>query len=112
MGEPADDVAALGVNYLFYGLRRRAATGDEDAGPFSLLMCIFLETYLREAHDQEMLQVIPPFLAFRALVLAHPRWYPTLTEPTRRALIHFARRMMADSLFDPTDVRALLGCAR
>jgi Phosphotransferase enzyme family len=111
-GEPADDVAALAINYLFYGLRRRAAASDGEAGPFSLLLCVFLESYLREAHDQEILEVMPPFLAFRALVLAHPRWYPTLAEPTRRELIHFARRMMADTLFDPTDVRELLGCAR
>lgn len=111
-GEPADDVAALAINYLFYGLRRREAASDRDPGPFSLLLCVFLESYLREAHDQEILEVMPPFLAFRALVLAHPRWYPTLAEPTRRELIHFARRMMTDSLFDPTDVRELLGCAR
>jgi Phosphotransferase enzyme family len=112
-GEPADDVAALAINYLFYGLRRQKLTaGGGDVDPFPLLMCTFLETYLRNAHDQEILDVMPPFLAFRALVLAHPRWYPTLAEPTRRALIHFARRMMADALFDPTDVRELLGCAR
>ncbi|HXG04378.1 MAG TPA: phosphotransferase, partial [Candidatus Binatia bacterium] len=29
-GEPADDVAALAVNYLFFGLRRRAAGADPE----------------------------------------------------------------------------------
>ena len=111
-GEPADDVAALAINYLFFGLRRQAqADSAADAGPFSLLLCTFLETYLRESADREILETLPPFLAFRALVIAHPRWYPTLAPTTRRALVHFARRMMADSLFDPADVRALLGCA-
>ena len=111
-GEPADDVAALAINYLFFGLRRQAqADSAADAGPFSLLLCTFLETYLRESADREILETLPPFLAFRALVIAHPRWYPTLAPTARRALVHFARRMMADSLFDPADVRALLGCA-
>jgi Ser/Thr protein kinase RdoA (MazF antagonist) len=105
-GEPADDVAALGVNYLFYGLRSRAAE------PFQFLFCTFLETYLRESHDQEVLEVLPLFLAFRALVIAHPLWYPELSDPLRRALIHFARRMLCDSRFDPAAVRVLLETPR
>ena len=67
---------------------------------------------LRESHDQEILDVLPPFLAFRALVIAHPLWYPELSEPLRVALIHFARRMMVDSQFDPGDVRELLETPR
>jgi Ser/Thr protein kinase RdoA (MazF antagonist) len=102
-GEPADDVAALGINFLFYGLRSAGVQ------PFYFLFCTFLNTYLRESRDQEILEVLPAFMAFRALVIAHPLWYPELSEPLRVALIHFARRMMADSQFDPSDVRALLG---
>jgi hypothetical protein len=105
-GEPADDVAALGVNYLFYGLRSRAPES------FSYLFCTFLETYLRASHDQEILETLPLFLAFRALVIAHPLWYPELSDPLRLTLIHFARRMMVDSKFNPGDVRALLGTQR
>lgn len=102
LGEPADDVAALGINYLFYGLRSR--TPEQ----LRFLFCTFLETYLRESHDQEILETLPPFLAFRALVIAHPLWYPELSPDLRLALIHFARRMMVDALFDPGDVRRLL----
>jgi Ser/Thr protein kinase RdoA (MazF antagonist) len=105
-GEPADDVAALAINYLFYGLRARVAP------PFRFLFATFLETYLRESHDQEILEVLPPFLAFRALVIAHPLWYPELSDPLRVALIHFARRMMTASRFDPADARALLETPR
>jgi len=105
-GEPADDVAALGVNYLFYGLRSHTVE------PFRFLFSTFLETYLRESRDQEVLEVLPPFLAFRALVIAHPLWYPELSAPLRRALIHFARRMMFDSRFDPSDVQQLLETPR
>ena len=105
-GEPADDVAALGINYLFYGLRARQAE------PFRFLFCAFLEAYLRESHDGEVLEVLPPFLAFRALVIAHPLWYPELSDPLRLALIQFARRMMVDARFNPGDVRTLLEAPR
>jgi hypothetical protein len=107
-GAPADDVAALGINYLFYGLRRMAQRREPDAAePFRFLLHTFIEVYLRESGDREILEVLPPFLAFRALVIAHPRWYPDLGVDTRRALVHFARRMMGDTGFDPGDVRAL-----
>jgi Ser/Thr protein kinase RdoA (MazF antagonist) len=105
-GEPADDIAALAINYLFYGLR---ASGAE---PFRYLFCAFLETYLRESHDGEIFEVLPPFLAFRALVIAHPLWYPELSDRLRRALIHFGRRMMTAARFDPADARALLETPR
>src|SRR5262245_3774503 len=105
-GEPADDVAALSINYLFYGLRARLSQ------PFRFLFGTFLETYLRESHDREILEVLPPFLAFRALVIAHPTWYPELSDPLRLTLIHFARRMMTAARFDPADARALLETSR
>jgi aminoglycoside phosphotransferase (APT) family kinase protein len=108
-GEPADDVAALAINYLFFGLRRRAATGDVE--PFLTLFRIFLETYLKASGDTDLCKLMPPFLAFRALVIAHPRWYPTIARETRAALISFARCMMDDCLFDPSDVKALFGVA-
>jgi aminoglycoside phosphotransferase (APT) family kinase protein len=108
-GEPADDVAALAINYLFFGLRRRAVGGD--AEPFATLFRVFIETYLKGSGDTELCRVMPPFLAFRALVIAHPRWYPTLAHETRTALIRFARCMMDDRFFDPSDVRLLFGVA-
>jgi hypothetical protein len=102
-------VAALAINYLFFGLRRRAVGGD--AEPFATLFRVFIETYLKGSGDTELCRVMPPFLAFRALVIAHPRWYPTLAHETRTALIRFARCMMDDRFFDPSDVRLLFGVA-
>jgi len=109
-GEPADDVAALGVNYLFFGLRK-AARGQAPGtpAPFGYLFRVFLETYLRESGDYEILEVLPPFFAFRALVIAHPGWYPELPSAVRCSLIHFSRCMMRDTRFDPGHVRDLLG---
>ena len=49
----------------------------------------------RASADRELLEVLPPFFAFRALVVAHPRWYPTLEAPLRARLLRFARDVMA-----------------
>jgi aminoglycoside phosphotransferase (APT) family kinase protein len=106
-GEPADDVAALGINYLFFGLRKSG--GREVAEPFRSLFAAFLSTYLARSGDFELLELLPPFLMFRALVIAHPRWYPALTEPTRCALLDFARAMADAPAFDPGHLPAALG---
>jgi len=109
-GEPADDVTALSVNYLFFGLRRSAILGTAGvAEPFFGLFRTFVDTYLAESGDSELGEVLPPFFAFRALVIAHPRWYPVLPEETRTALLRFARGMMHGGPFTPATVPALLG---
>lgn len=108
-GEPADDVSALGINYLFFGLQRSAAEGGRGvAEPFWRLFERFLERYLEQSGDQELLDVLPPFLAFRALVIAHPRWYPSLDDDTRTALLAFARAMTQPGRFDTGRAGAVL----
>jgi hypothetical protein len=101
-GEPADDVAALAINYLFFGLRRAAREGrpGEVAEPFATLFRAFMDAYASASDDTDLDAVLPPFFAFRAFVLAHPRWYPTLDDVTRAAIITFGRTMMEDGAFD------------
>jgi hypothetical protein len=112
-GEPADDVSALGVNYLFFGVRKSVAGGGGGvAEPFLTLFHAFLTAYLDRSGDAELLEVIPPFFAFRSLVIAHPRWYPTLSDETRRILLAFARTMAGPGIFDPDRVSRLLGGGR
>jgi hypothetical protein len=109
-GEPADDVSALGINYLFFGARKRGDAGQAGvAEPFLGLFRIFLDEYIRASGDRELLEVLPPFLAFRALVVAHPRWYPTLQPGTRATLLGFARAMMGPAPFDPDRLPGLFG---
>ncbi len=111
-GEPADDVSALAVNYLFFGLRKSAADGgDGVAEPFRSLFREFLDTYLAATGDRELLEVLPPFFAFRALVIAHPQWYPALADRTRAALLGFARAMARPAPFDPGSDSALAGAS-
>jgi Phosphotransferase enzyme family len=105
-GDPADDVAALGINYLFFGLRKSAGRGRTDVDePFLRLFETFLDTYVTVSGDHDLFDVLPPFLAFRALVLAHPRWYPDLAEATRAALLRFADRMVSATRFVLDDLR-------
>jgi hypothetical protein len=111
-GEPADDVAALAVNYLFFGMRRAALAGTAGiAEPFRTLFDAFLDTYLEASGDAELLEVLPPFFAFRALVIAHPTWYPMLAHGTRAALVGFARAMAEPGPFDRRALGRDLGAA-
>src|SRR5262249_57771066 len=84
-GEPADDVAALGINYLFFGLRKGG--GREVADPFRRLFEGFLSGCLKEGGDRELLEVLPPVVRFRARGIAHARWHPSLTDRARPRLL-------------------------
>ena len=100
-GEPADDVAALGINYLFFGLQeeRRARRWPS---PSSVSSAPSSTPTSRRSGDQELLEVLPPFFAFRALVIAHPRWYPTLTGHDARGRCSTSRAPWpAPTRFDP-----------
>ena len=52
---------------------------------------------------------MPPFFAFRALVIGHPRWYPALELETRAALLRFARNVMGFGTLTADAVLELLG---
>ena len=85
-GDPADDLAALTINYVFGAVVYPHAwcRGLEP------VWGAFWSTYLDESGDREVLEVIPPFFAWRALVVASPVWYPSLTPAMRDALLGFA----------------------
>jgi hypothetical protein len=114
-GDPADDVAALTINYLFFELlggpgpetRASGARGSTRVR-FRKLFDRFFETYQEVSHDRELFQVLPPFYLWRALVLAHPLWYPTIPERVRIALLRFAQAMGELTPFDPNALDALL----
>jgi hypothetical protein len=103
-GEPADDVAALAINYLFFGLIK----GPGLAEPFRGLFRRFFATYLAASGDAEVFEVLPPYFMWRALVVAHPRWYPAIPESVRVALLAFAGRMAVPGSLDLEDVERSL----
>jgi hypothetical protein len=94
-GEPADDVASMTVNYLFYSLQKSGEIG----GDFLDLFNIFWDTYMKKTEDFEMLSIIAPFYAWRGLVIASPIWYPDLKREIRRKIFNFINNVLnQDSL--------------
>jgi hypothetical protein len=102
-GDPADDVIALAVNYPFFALQHPGSWRDG----FGPLWRRFLSSYLRQARDPGLLAAAPPFLAWRALVLASPRFYPRLAPAARDALLGLAERTLDAGALDPDAVEAL-----
>lgn len=82
-GEAADDLTALAVNFVFFALDRRGAW----AGGLGELWHRLWSRYLAATGDREVLEVAPPWLAWRALVVANPRWYPGLSADGRDRLL-------------------------
>lgn len=103
-GEPADDVSCLSLNYLFYSLRKYGRL----EGEFKQLYDTFMENYLVQSGDFEMLKLIQPFYVFRALVVASPLWYPGLTPEVRIKLFNFIDNVIAAEEFDYKDVNQYL----
>jgi hypothetical protein len=85
-GDPADDVACLAVNYIFFRARP--------------LWDAFWRTYLA-ADPVDVCAAVAPFFAWRVLVLASPRWYPHLAASDRERILSFAERVLAAERFDP-----------
>ncbi len=103
-GEPADDLSAMSINYIFFSLQRY----DALAGPFQRLFNIFWERYLELTGDREVLMVVQPFYAWRALVVASPIWYPNLAPEVRLKLFKFIENILATEMFEPPKVNEYL----
>ncbi len=103
-GEPADDAATMTINYLFFSLQR----SNKLEGDFEKMFRLFWECYLARTKDNEMLEVIAPFLAWRGLVIASPVWYPHLSSAVRKSIFNFIENVLAAERFDPEDVNRYL----
>jgi aminoglycoside phosphotransferase (APT) family kinase protein len=94
-GDPADDVTCLSINYLFFSLDVEGAWAG-----LRELWVRFWATYLEASGDQALLDVTAPFFAWRGLVLANPRWYPSLSAGARDKLLTFVERVFDAGRFD------------
>ena len=95
-GDPADDVASLTMNYLFFSLQRSGRL----EGALESLFLRFWRRYLEKSGDREMLNLVAPFLAFRGLVMASPLWYPTLPDTVRQRILSFILAVLESDSFD------------
>lgn len=104
-GDPADDVTCLTINYLFFSLQQ----SGQLSGPFKKLFLHFWTRYLAQSRDTDLLQVAAPFLVFRSLVLAHPVWYPQLSEDNRQKLFRFMDSVLKTDVFNPERIHEYCG---
>ncbi|MEW6109298.1 MAG: phosphotransferase [Nitrospirota bacterium] len=95
-GEPADDVTALTINYIFFSIKNY---GDVRGTYFEGLN-IFFDEYIKASGDKEITSVVAPFFAFRAAVVACPVFYPELSPEARKKLLRFADRVLSADFFE------------
>lgn len=95
-GDAAEDIGALSINFIFYSLRKYGDFREE----WQELLELFFDTYLATTSDRQVLEVIQPFLAMRACVLASPHWYPEIEEPVRMGMLGFAANILEVPEFD------------
>jgi hypothetical protein len=96
-GDPADDVACMAINYVFFALEHPGAWRPA----FSVLWDGFFRAYDRVTSDGGLLDVIAPYLAWRGLVVANPAWYPSVGAKAREAVLGFIEAALGASRFDP-----------
>lgn len=102
-GDPADDLVALSVNYVFFALEHAGAWRRG----LGRLWRRFWDLSLEARRDPGVLESAPPYLAWRALVLSCPRFYPRLGAAARDALLGLAERVLDAGRLDPGAVEAL-----
>lgn len=103
LGDAADDVTCMAINFIFFGLEDSAAWH----GALAPLWREFWSRYLARSGDQELLQVAAPFLAWRLLVLACPVWYPNLSGVDRGRLLSLAEAALNVERFEPEMAEAV-----
>ncbi|GAB4217025.1 MAG: hypothetical protein OHK0013_44180 [Sandaracinaceae bacterium] len=96
-GDPADDVACLAINFLFFGLEHR----DRWVTGLGRLWHRFFEAYAAQREDAGLFEVIGAFFAWRGLVVTSPAWYPHMTGTDRDRILSFVERVLAAERFDP-----------
>jgi hypothetical protein len=101
-GEPADDVTAMTINYIFYSLQKYGKL----AGAFEHLFRLFWENYLQKTGDSEILEAVQPFYAWRGLVVASPIWYPNLSKNVRNQILNFVKNVLRFERFDVNNVNS------
>ncbi len=104
-GEPADDISAMTINYIFYSLQKHGRL----TGPYEHLFSLFWENYLSKTGDREILEVVQPFYAWRGLVVASPVWYPDLKKNVRTKLLTFVKKVLKTDKFDFRNVNTYIG---
>jgi hypothetical protein len=97
MGDPADDVTCMAINYVFFAVEHPRAW----RGALGELWYAFWRTYLEASGDAELTRVCAPFVAWRGLVVANPVWYPDVAPDARDRVLALIERALDAERFDP-----------
>lgn len=104
-GEPADDVTALCINYIFFSVMYYG----EVKGAYLECLNLFFEEYVKLTRDDELFEVLAPFFAFRGAVVANPVFYPDLSMDGRNKIFRFVKRVLSKSRFEVAKVNEYIG---
>ena len=96
-GEPADDVTALTINYIFFSLKQYGTV----KGPYLEGLRLFYDHYVRQSGDHEIYSIVQLFYAFRGVVVANPVFYPELPQRQRDLIFRFIHNVLDSERFDP-----------
>jgi aminoglycoside phosphotransferase (APT) family kinase protein len=103
-GDPADDVTALTINYIFFSIKHH----DSVKGAYLEGLRLFFESYIKLTGDDEIYSVVAPFYAFRGAVVANPIFYPEVTPEQRKLIFKFVNNVLDTDRFEPGRVNDYL----
>lgn len=103
-GEPADDITALAINFVFFSVKHYGKV----QGAYLEALQQFFGDYIRATGDGEMPEIVAPFFAFRTAVVANPVFYPELGADARGRLFRFAKSVLSADRFDVAEVNDYL----
>lgn len=99
-GEPADDVGSMANDFYMTSILEHGRITPETFQTVKL----FLNTYLNQTKDEELLEIIPAFMAYRALIIANPNIVP-LEEKQRQRVRSFLRFLLKQKKLTERNVR-------
>lgn len=99
-GDPADDVSALTINYIFFSIKHQGIV----VHAYREALELFFERYVTKSKDLEIYSVLQPFYAFRGAVVANPIFYPELNIEQRKKIFRFIEKVLDSEVFDPSRV--------
>jgi hypothetical protein len=69
-------------------------------GSYREALDLFFDEYIRLTGDEEIVEVVAPFFAFRGVVVANPVFYPELSPEHRDILFRFVRNILDAERFE------------
>lgn len=96
-GEPADDLTALAINYIFFSIKNYGKI----TGIYLEALKLFFDEYVRLSEDTEIYKMLAPFFAFRGAVVANPVFYPEVTDKQRKKIFRFVNNVLDSERFIP-----------